>query len=104
MRIARNRLRSTLVVEAVTGQGSRGATYAPGRDVSASVQPTTRLTTDSTGRQIAAVLACVVRPEEDIPVESRATYLGQRYRVSEAVLLPDDFRPTHLELTLSRLG
>lgn len=104
MRIPRHRLRSIIRVEDRTGQGARGATYAPGRDVRASVQPTTRLTTDAQGRTVQAVLGVVVRPEEVVPIESRVTYLEQVYRVSEVVLMPDDFRPTHRELTLSRLG
>lgn len=104
MRIARHRLRSVLGVEALAGQGARGAVYSPTRDVRASVQPSTRLSTDAQGRTIEAVLGVVVRPEEVIPVESRVTYLGQVYRVSEAVLMPDDLRPSHLELTLTRLG
>lgn len=104
MRIPRQYLRSTLGVESFAGRGSRGAVYAPARDVRASVQPTTKLTADAQGNTIQAVLAAVVRPEEDIPVESRATYAGQQYRVTESVLMPDDFRPTHRELLLSRLG
>lgn len=104
MRIPRNYLRDELTVENYAGSGARGAVYAPGRAVRASVQPTTRSTSDPSGRIIQAVLAVVVRPEEDIPVESRVTYGGQRYRVAQSDLMPDDFRPSHRELVLSRLG
>lgn len=104
MRVPRNHLRDELVVENYEGGGARGAVYAPGRAVRASVQPTTRSTTDPAGRVIQAVLAVVTRPEETIPVESRATYQGQRYRVSQSDLMPDDFRPSHRELVLARLG
>jgi hypothetical protein len=104
MRIPRNYLRDELAVEAFAGQGARGVVYEASRVVRASVQPTTRLTTDTTGREIAGVLAVVVRPEEAIPVESRVTWQGQRYRVAQSDPMPDNFRPTHRELILSRLG
>ena len=105
MRIPRNRLRSRITVERYAGSGSRGAMYAPPQEgVRASVQPSNRLVVSSDARTVTAVLEALTRPEESIPVESRVTYEGQRYRVVSSALMPDEYRPAHRELTLARLG
>lgn len=105
MRIPRNRLRSRITVERYAGQGARGATYEPPQErVRASVQPSSRLVVSADARTVTGVLEVLTRPEEDIPVESRVTYDGQKYRVVVSALMPDEVRPTHREMTLARLG
>jgi len=105
MRIPRNRLKSRITVERFAGAGSRGAFYDPPQEgVRANVQPSRRLVVSADARTIVAVLEALTRPEEDIPVESRITYEGQKYRVISSVPMPDEVRPQHRELQLARLG
>ncbi len=104
MRVPRHLLRSTITVENYAGSGARGATYDAPREVRAAVQPSTQLVASTDGRDLRALLFVITRPEEDIPVESRVTYEGQRYRVAQSNLMPDDRRPTHREMQMGRLG
>jgi hypothetical protein len=100
MRIPRNFLRDTITVEASQGSGARGPTYASAAVIKASVQPSNRLAVMPDGRQIVADLQVLIRPEETVPVESRVTWLTKGYRVLMASPMPDEFRPTHIELLL----
>lgn len=105
MRIPRNRLKSRITVERHAGGGSRGAVYDPPQEgVRALVQPDPRLIVSSDARTVTAALLVITRPEEDIPVESRVTYGGQRYRVVSSALMPDERSPAHREMTMARLG
>lgn len=103
MRVPRNLLRDTILVEAYAGSGSRGPSYGDPAEMRANVQPTSKLAMTADGRQVVTELLAVIRPETDVPVESRVTYRGQKYRVVMAAPMPDEFRPAHRELTLGRL-
>lgn len=103
MRIPTHLLRETIAVQDFTGSGAKGPTYAVSRSLRASVQATSRLVTDATGRTVTVDLVALVRPEKGpVPVESRVTWAGSAYRVVQAVPMPDSRRPTHYELGLMR--
>ena len=52
---------------------------------------------------VTTVSRVVIRPEAGpVPVESRVTFAGNKYRVVEAYPVPDARRPTQWELTLAK--
>lgn len=105
MRVPRHLLRDRVTVEPYEGAGSRGPSYGtPVENVRASVQPSSRLIQTVDGRTVPAELLVIIRPEQDFPVESRVTWRERQYRVLQAMPMPDEFRPTHRELVLGRLG
>lgn len=103
MRIPTHLLRETISVQDYAGPGAKGPAYAAARSLRASMQPTSRLVTDPTGRTVTVDLVALVRPEAgQIPVESRVTWAGGTYRVVQVVPMPDTRRPSHWELGLMR--
>lgn len=103
MRIPHELLRETISVEDYSGAGALGPAYSPARSLRASVQATSRLITDGTGRTLSIDALVLIRPEKGpVPVESRVTWAGSTYRVVRSVAQPDTRRPTHWELALLR--
>lgn len=103
MRVPRFLLRDTIALEDYGGSGARGPLYATSRNVRGSVQPKTALVTDSRGQAVTITALVIIRPEDGpVPAESRATTRGVTYRVIQAYPMPDERRPTHYELVLSK--
>jgi len=94
-------LHDTMSVEAFTGTGARGPTYATALSVRCSVQPDFRLILDAQGRQFQAQALAIVWPGSVFPVESRVTTTdGKKYRIIADSPLPDSKRPDHREISL----
>lgn len=103
MRVPTQLLRETLSIEDFTGNGARGPLHGAPRTTRASVQPTSKLMTDSRGVEVVVDAMAIVRPEAGpVPVESRVTWAGQVYRVVSSFAMPDTRRPSHWELGLVR--
>ena len=97
-------LLDSMSVEAFTGTGARGPTYASAVAVRCDVQPDFRLVVDNQGRQFQAVAVAIVRPESTFAVESRVTTSdGRKYRVIADDPLPDASRTHHRELVLGSI-
>lgn len=104
VRVPRNLLRDRITYEPYATGGARGAGYGTSvGPIHAGINPTSRLVMTPEGAEVVADYLVMVRPEQDIPVLSRITYQGQAYRVLKNAPMPDEFRPTHRELTLGRL-
>lgn len=104
MRVPHEALKERVTVEDYNGSGSLGPTFATGRVVRASVQPTTKVVTDSRGVVTTVVSIIILRPEAGpVPAESRITdALGRQFRVIQGDPFPDSRRPTHWELTVAK--
>jgi hypothetical protein len=97
-------LLDAMAVEAYTGTGARGPTYATPVTVRCSVQPDYRLLVDNQGRQFQALAVAIVRPDATFAVESRVTTAdGRKYRVIADDPLPDASRTHHRELVLGSI-
>jgi len=98
-------LREEVRIEDYLGSGSRGDAYAEARVVRASFQPTSRLVTDIRGATVDVDALVIIRPEKGpVKAESRVTVRGELYRVARAYAMPDERRPSHWELQVSRIG
>ena len=98
-------LKDRITVSRFTGSGAYGAVYGSDETLKASVQPTARLVVDANGRQQQADAVAFIRPEvAAVPIESRVTWGGVKYRVIAAGAMPDEARPTHRELTIQRVA
>lgn len=104
MRVPHETLQERVTIEDYLGDGSLGPTFAAGRVVRASVQPTTRLITDSMGVVVTVVSVIIIRPEAGpVPAESRVTDpSGRKFRVIQGDPFPNARRPVHWELTVAR--
>jgi len=104
VRIPRFALRETVSIENFVSSGSRGAVYAEATEQVAQVEPVSQLITDDDGRIIAGNYYVIIRPEVgNVPLESRLTWKGQKYRVVQSVGVPSERRPTHRELIVVKL-
>jgi len=104
VRVPRQLLRELILVEDFGGSGARGPLFeAREKPVRASVQPTMKLFTDASGQQYAIDALVIIRPE-DGPVrpESKITARGEKYRVVRTYPMPDERRPSHYELAVSK--
>lgn len=98
-------LRERPTIEDWQGDTSVGQSYAAPRTVKAAMQATDRLVHDRDGKEAAASLIMIVRPEAGAtPLESRITWRGKVYRVLTEAAVPDERRPVHREMMLGRLG
>lgn len=103
MRVPTNLLRETLTIEDFLGNGARGTLHGAARTTRSSVQPTSKLVTDSRGQQVVVEILAIIRPEAGpVLAESIITWAGTRYRVVSAYAMPDTRRPSHWELALAR--
>lgn len=105
MRVPNELLRNEITVRTYEGSGARGAVYNEPRTVKAQVQPTARvwIERDNTGVSQDIDALIVVRPEEGpIGVESLITYAGEKFRVIRSYAMPDERRPSHIELAVTR--
>jgi hypothetical protein len=105
VRVPKELLRDTITVEDYEGAGARGAIYGEPRQVRAQVQPTARVWVerDNTGVSQDIDALAVIRPEDGpISVESRVIWGGTRWRVVRSYAMPDERRPYHHELALTR--
>ncbi len=88
------------------GSGARGAVYGEPRTIRAQVQPTARvwIERDNTGVSQDIDALIVVRPEDGpVTVESIVTYAdGTKFRVIRSYAMPDERRPSHWELAVTR--
>lgn len=105
MRVPSELLRFKVTVEDFVGPGALGPVYGKPRVVRASVQSTYRLVTSSPGYTVTVDALVIVRPEVG-PVlpESRVTARGTVYRVFQCYAMPDERRPSHYELHLTRFA
>lgn len=106
MKIPRELLRESAVVEDFAGSGAKGPLYtARAASVRCSVQPTSRLESDARGRAVTIEALVSIRPEDGpVAPESRVTVRGVSYRVVASNPYPDDRRPYSYELRLSRFA
>lgn len=108
MRVPKELLRDTLTVRDFVGSGARGAVYGEPRTVKAQIQPTARvwIERDNTGVSQDIDALVVIRPEDGpVTVESiieSSQVGGQKWRVIRAYAMPDERRPYHWELALTR--
>lgn len=103
MRVPHELLRETISVEAYGGAGAKGPVYAPATSMRASMQSTSRMTTDSRGTQRVVDVLAIIRPENGpLATETRVTWAGVTFRVASCMPIPDSRRPTHYELELLR--
>lgn len=105
MRVPNELLRSEIVVRTYEGAGARGPAYSEPRTVKAQVQPTSRVWVerDNTGTSQDIDALIVVRPESGpIGVESLVEYGGDRFRVIRSYAMPDERRPSQIELAVTR--
>lgn len=103
MRIPRELLREVLVISDLTGAGAHGNVYTAGRTVRGAFQQTSRLVSDSQGRQVSLEALVLIRPEDGpVTVESKVGIWGQTFRVIQCQPMPDSRRPSHYELSLAR--
>ena len=105
MRVPNELLRNTITVRAYLGQGARGASYGEPRTMKAQVQPTARvwIERDNTGVSQDIDALIVVRPESGpVAVESIIEYGGEKFRVIRSYDMPDERRPSHIELAVTR--
>lgn len=102
MRVPGFTLRDRITIERYLGAGAYGDTYGPEeKRVKAHVEPTNRLVIDPQGQTTRAEAVVILRPEAGpVPLESRLTWGDKTYRVLTAGALPDEVRPTHLELMI----
>lgn len=96
----------TIVIRDYQGSGAFGAVYGEPRTVKAQVQPTSRvwIERDNTGVSQDIDALAIVRPEDGpVEVESVIEYGGYpKWRVIRSYSMPDDRRPYHYELALTR--
>jgi len=105
VRVPNAMLRDTVTLERFEGSGAMGTLYAEPETIRAAVQPTSRLVTDQNGRTVTIDALAIIRPEVGaVRPESRITSRGVTYRVFNCQPTPDERRPTHYELGLSRLA
>lgn len=98
-------LRDRIIIERPSGSSAYGPVTSGAQTVKASVQPTSRLVVDATGREQQADAVVFIRPEvAPVPVESKVTWGGVAYRVLTASAVPDEHRPTHRELNIQRVA
>ena len=105
MRVPNELLRNVIVVTNYEGAGARGPVFGEPRTIKAQVQPTSRVWVerDNTGTSQDIDALIVVRPESGpIGVESLITYAGTKYRVIRSYSMPDERRPSHIELAVTR--
>ncbi len=108
MRVPKELLRSTITIRDYNGSGARGAIYGEPRTVRAQVQPTSRIwiERDNTGVTQDIDALAIIRPEDGpVTVESiiqSKEVGGQKWRVIRAYAMPDERRPYHWELALTR--
>jgi hypothetical protein len=105
MRIPHTLLRMEVDIREYGGSGARGAVYGDTRTVRADVQATTRVWVerDNTGVSQDIDALAIIRPEDGpIPVESIIEHGGVKWRVVRSYGMPDERRPYHWELALTR--
>lgn len=103
MRIPHFFLKDRISLERYVGEGSRGPVYVAAKQVRASIQPTNKIVVSPEGREETGDLAVIVRPEVEIPLESRVTWKERKYRVLQSMGMPDEVRPQHREVILGRM-
>jgi hypothetical protein len=104
VRVPNELLREQIVIEDYAGSGARGPIYGERRTVRASVQPTQKewIERDNTGQTIDIDVLVIVRPEVGaVRVGSRVVLRGLRYQVVRSYEMPDERRPSHVEIALS---
>ena len=94
-----------ITVRDYQGSGARGAVYGEPRTIRAQVQPTSRvwIERDNTGVSQDIDALAVIRPEDGpVTVESIVAYGDTKWRVFRSYAMPDERRPYHWELALTR--
>lgn len=104
MRVPHEALKERVTIEEYGGSGSMGPTFGEPRVVRASVQPTTKVVSDSRGVVTTIVSVIIIRPEAGpVAAESKVTdEIGRVFRVVQGDPFPDSRRPTHWELTVAK--
>ena len=105
VRVPHEALKERITIEDYNASGSLGPTFGtPRTNVRASVQPTTKVVTDSRGVVTTIVSVIIIRPEAGpVPAESRVTdSLGRVFRVIQGDPFPDARRPSQWELTVAK--
>lgn len=95
----------SIVVRDYQGSGARGAVYGEPRTIRSQVQPTSRvwIERDNTGVTQDIDALAVIRPEDGpVTVESIIEYGTTKWRVIRSYAMPDERRPYHFELALTR--
>jgi len=104
MKVPTQLLRETIVVSDYEGSGSRGPKFGAQRTISALMQPTSRLVTDTDGNLVTVGIVMIIRPEDGpVAPRSKVVWGSQGYRAASGLFFPDSRRPTHYEAGLVAL-
>jgi len=105
MRVPSELLRFNVTVEDFAGTGALGPVYGESRVVRASVQSTLQMVQNAAGQTVTIDTLLIVRPEAGpIRPESRVTARSTLYRVVRCYAMPDERRPSHYEVHLTRFA